>query len=253
LYDITSEKVRKARKRLFLLDYDGTLVDISPEISGGCPPATLIELLDKLNGVRGLEIVIITGRSVASIEDQVGALNINIIAEHGGMFREGRIWKTLADDDLKWKSKVRPVLERYLYDNPGSIIENKGFSIAWHYRNMNDFDGERISRALINDLLEFSVSYELNIIDGKKVVEVLSSKIGKGFAAQYLIRNGTYDYILSIGDDKTDENMFEALSTVERADTVKVGEGKTSARYVLSDVGEVKLYLSAILREMENN
>ncbi len=92
-----------------------------------------------------------------------------------------------------------------------------------------------------------SFSYNFKILDGNKVVEIKSDEIGKGKAAKDIIEKDNYDFILSIGDDQTDEEMFEFLLTHPGAITIKVGEGNTTAKYLLENADNVVKLLKRLL------
>jgi trehalose 6-phosphate synthase/phosphatase len=92
---------------------------------------------------------------------------------------------------------------------------------------------------LINLLLKVIDAYDLKLLDGNKVVEVMSKEIGKAKAAKRLIEQNDYDFILSIGDDITDEEMFNYLLFNDNAVTIKVGDGETAAKKRLDSVEEV--------------
>ena len=90
-------------------------------------------------------------------------------------------------------------------------------------------------------------SYNFKVLDGNKVVEIKSDENGKGRAAKYFVEQGDYDFILSIGDDKTDEEMFEFFLNHPEAITIKVGEGNTMAKYLLESVDQVIKLLNRLL------
>lgn len=92
-----------------------------------------------------------------------------------------------------------------------------------------------------------NLSHNFKILDGNKVVEIKSNEIGKGKATKYLVERENYDFILSIGDDKTDEEMFEFLMSHPEAITIKVGEGNTMAKYLLANVKLVIKLLKRLL------
>ncbi len=241
------EKYRKAGKKLILLDYDGTLVDYASLPEDAVPSEKLLDSLLTLNTPPDTKVVIITGRSFADMENFMGDLPVDIIAEHGAIIRENGTWRQLLRDSGKWKAKVQPVLEHFIEDCPGAFVEEKDFSLAWHYRNMEQEAGMAASRALIGELEKTIGDLGLRVTDGKKVVEVKCGDIHKGKGTEYLTDKVHYDFILSIGDDKTDEDMFAALAGKPEAFTIKVGKGETLARYRLTSVREVIVLLNELL------
>ena len=132
-----------------------------------------------------------------------------------------------------------PIFDRITLTCPNSFVEEKQYSLTWHYRNALSESGHAHSRELIRTLRDSAFSYNLRIIDGNKIVEVLSKDIDKGKAVRKVMKQKKYDYVLSIGDDQTDEDMFCALSDYDNAYTIKVGKGITFAKYRLASVSEV--------------
>ncbi|HZG00290.1 MAG TPA: trehalose-phosphatase, partial [Chitinophagales bacterium] len=119
----------------------------------------------------------------------------------------------------------------------GSFVEEKDHTLAWHYRNVNPELGFTRSRALIESLHLFIRNAQLQVIDGNKVVEVRVAGVDKGGAARHFIDNEENDFVLAVGDDKTDEDMFRAL--VERGVTIKVGPGHSLAQHSLPQQRDV--------------
>jgi len=243
--DLT-EKAKMAVNKLILLDFDGTLVDFTPDAANVVPSKELLTLLQRIAEASDNQLIIITGRTHEDIDRLVGHLPIGIVAEHGAMIRENNQWKKLLDGNSYWKQEVFPIVSRFSIISPNSFIEEKNFSLAWHYRNVETVTGKANSRALIKELQKVASRYDLKILDGKKVVEIVSKNISKGLAAQYLIKNKKYDFILSIGDDITDEDMFEVLIKNKNAFTVKIGPGPTFAKYKLNTIQQVILLLEQL-------
>lgn len=241
------ENFRKAKSKLILLDYDGTLVDYKMAPHEATPSKKLLASLLKLNDSPNTKVAIITGRPYLEIDGFVGHLPIDIVAEHGAMVRENDDWIELIQDNGGWKKDIFPVLDRFTGICKGSFIEEKRFSLAWHYRNAEQETGFSASRELIEALIEKIRKPGLKITDGNKVVEIKKKEIDKGKGTQYLLDKNRYDYILSIGDDKTDEDMFDVLANNKRAFTIKVGKGDTSAKYRLDTVQNVIELLNELL------
>jgi trehalose 6-phosphate synthase/phosphatase len=122
---------------------------------------------------------------------------------------------------------------------PGSFIEEKLFSLTWHYRNAEGETGNICSKELISNLEKHIHAHNFKILNGNKAVEIISKKISKGKAVKQIIEQNHHDYILAIGDDVTDEDMFEVLLHNNHADTIKVGNGITAAKNKLDNVNEV--------------
>jgi trehalose 6-phosphate synthase/phosphatase len=234
------KKYRSATSRVILLDYDGTLVDYTPVPDSSGLSDSLSVILKKLSETPQTAVYIITGRGYQDIDKIFYDLPVDIIAEHGAMIREGGIWKNQINSNSEWKETVYPILDEIASSCPKSFVEEKSFSLAWHYRNAEFHSGSEQSRKLISRLEKIIHLYNLKILDGNKVVEIMPSYIGKGNAVKKLLEQNNFDFILSIGDDVTDEEMFEHLLHISNAYTIKVGKGETFARYKLSGINDVK-------------
>lgn len=233
------EAFGKAKVRLILLDYDGTLVDYTPVPATATLPENVSRLLQQLSLLPGTEIFIITGRSYKDIENLIGHLPVNIIAEHGAMVRELATWKREVEDDGIWKDTVRPLFNQVTRLCPHSYIEEKIYSLTWHYRAADPVSGFVNSRKLIEMLYNIIPSLGLKLLDGNKVVEVMKSAVGKGGAVKRLIGDENCNFILAIGDDATDEEMFDYFKPDKNAFTIKVGIGNTNAGIRFAGVSDV--------------
>jgi trehalose 6-phosphate synthase/phosphatase len=240
------DKYRKQGKKLILLDYDGTLVTYRPKPEQALPSESLLDILQRLAGRRETELIIISGRDHQDIDTLLGDLPIKIIAGHGALMKENGIWKNQVSDEIMWKETIKPILLHMSLKCPDSFIEDKHFSLAWHYRNTDHKSAYGYSRQLIKQLEKFSERLGLKILDGNKVVEIMPEEIGKGIAVEKLLAGEKYDFILSIGDDVTDEEIFELLAGVKEAVTIKVGNGSTHAKYSFSSVEDVVLLLKLL-------
>lgn len=232
-------KYSNANRRLILLDYDGTLVNhtMIPETTR--VTGQLHDVLIKLIAELRTDVFIITGRPYNEIDEILVCIPINIIAEHGAMIKINGKWNNQINKNDSWKETVVPVLTSITSECPGSFIEEKIFSLAWHYRNAKPESGRTYSKKIIGNLENSVQPGELKILYGNKVVEIMPREIGKGNAVKKLFEQNNYDFILSIGDDATDEEVFEFFSNNTNAFTVKVGKRKTFARYNLNRVNDV--------------
>jgi trehalose 6-phosphate synthase/phosphatase len=135
----------------------------------------------------------------------------------------------------EWMNHILPLLEGFIDRTPGSFIEKKEASIAWHFRKSPPELAEKRVVEL-NTLLYSLISDGLQILNGNKVIEVKNSRINKGFAAVKIVEK-KHDFIFAIGDDTTDEYLFEELP--EMAFTIKVGSKNTVAKYNISNIKKV--------------
>ena len=135
-------------------------------------------------------------------------------------------------------------MESYADRTPGAFVEEKSYSLAWHYRKVETGLGMLRAHELIDSLKNFSSTYGLQLLDGDKVVEIRSAEVNKGRATLNILDNNHYDFILAIGDDRTDEDTFEALPRT--AITIKVGDGMSAAHYYVKQWQEVRMLLGSL-------
>ncbi|GAB6147653.1 bifunctional alpha,alpha-trehalose-phosphate synthase (UDP-forming)/trehalose-phosphatase [Stetteria hydrogenophila] len=245
-----AEKFCRAENKLLLLDYDGTLVPIRDAPDKSEPDKELLQILSKLASLPGVEVVVISGRDRGTLSRWFNGLDITLVAEHGAWIKRRRgEWTLIEPVSAEWKKEVRRILEMYVERTPGSFIEEKDYSIAWHYRRVRTDLGEARAKELKDVLLSLLASFNLDVLEGKKVIEIRSAGIGKDRAVLRLIQEGKWDAILAIGDDKTDEEMFAALPP--KAYTIRVGLEPSNARYNLRNHVEVRKLLEAIIQACE--
>jgi trehalose 6-phosphate synthase/phosphatase len=225
------------KKRLFLLDYDGSLVPFSEDYEGAKPKQSLIDLLSNLSSNPHNEVVVISGREAEELEHWFGKLPISLVAEHGAATKKsGQKWKTIEKADNTWKQLLLPSLVKFADTTPGASVEVKPHSLVWHYRAASIYHAQK-NIVVIKQALRPTLKREgLELLQGNKVLEIKNPKVDKGEAAQIWLKK-PYDFILAIGDDVTDESLFAVLPD----DTygIKIGRGSTHAPYRLASYKEV--------------
>ena len=228
---------RQAKKRLLLLDYDGSLVPFTEDYKAARPPKALIQLLETLSADQATDLVLISGRSAEDLQAWFGHLPINLVAEHGATVKSarGKSWQTIEKVDTQWKKLLQPVLEKYAGLAPGAIVEVKPHSLVWHYRAASPYYAQKYAVILKRVLKPALKKYGLELLQGNKVLEIKNPRITKGMAAQRWLRRD-YGFILAIGDDITDEDLFSALPLA--AHSIRVGHGRTGAHYRLASSKE---------------
>lgn len=243
---ITNRFKRAPRRHLFL-DYDGTLVPFSKHPKLAVPNQELISLLRRIATDPNTHVTIISGRDSETLQEWFDDLPVNLVAEHGASVRlKNGEWSHQGQIDQSWKAVMRPTMELYAQRSPGSFLEEKMHTLAWHYRNVLPDLGFIRSRELLDNLHHLVRNTPLQIIDGNKVIEVRVSGVDKGSVAKKFLQSQPYDFILAVGDDKTDEDMFKALTDI--AITVKIGPGHTAAQFSLANQSEVINLLNQLIK-----
>jgi trehalose 6-phosphate synthase/phosphatase len=242
------EKFHESHQRLLLLDYDGTLVGFARHPKEATPDKRLLSLLQQLTSIPNTQIAIISGRDAKTLETWFSNIPAYLIAEHGASIkRPDDSWEIADAVDQSWKHLIRPTLEMFSKRCAGSFIEEKNHTLAWHYRKVEGELGFTRSRELLDNLFHLVRNVQLQVIDGNKVIEVRISGIDKGAAAKRIVQEGSYDFVMAIGDDKTDEDMFRALA--DKAVTVKVGPGHSVAAYYIKSQQDVIRFLNELVSE----
>lgn len=233
-YKIISD-YQNSNNRILFLDYDGTLVSFAKYPELATINKNTLGIIKKLSADPKNQIVIISGRTRDFLERQFSGVDVTLVAEHGYFIKiAGGNWESEIRTDLKWKEIVLPILNQYVSRCNGTFIEEKAGSIAWHYRNADsDFAQLRLNelRDDLSEIIRHKTDFE--ILEGNKVLEVKSGKYDKGQAANNLMKNKDFDFILAAGDDKTDEFLFKKLPV--SAYTIRVGLSPSIAKYNVSD------------------
>ena len=236
---------RASSRRGLLLDYDGTLVPFQNDPKLAQPDEELAQLLATLAADPANQVGIVSGRSRSDLDRWFGRLPIALIAEHGVWLRakntDWRMLKTLTKD---WKERVRPILQLYVDRLPGAMLEEKEFSLGWHYRAADPELASVRASELLDDLAGYTRNIDVQVLEGNKVLEIRNTGVTKGTAAIEWLGGTIPEFLLAIGDDWTDEDLFRALPP--SAHSVRVGLAQTAARYHLGNHTAVR----RLLREL---
>jgi trehalose 6-phosphate synthase/phosphatase len=238
---------RRAEDLLVLLGYDGTLVHLASAPSRAVPDPALRDLLVRLAARPATKVHLVSGRTREALDRWFGELPIGLHAEHGLWSRAGpgSPWVPRRDVPQGWRERLRPIFEQYVARTPGSFLEEKTGSIAWHYRAADVEFGALQAKELRLDLLELLANSPFEVLHGEKVVELRLFGVNKGLVVAPLLREGAPAGILALGDDRTDEDLFAALPA--EAFTVHVGPAPSMARYRLPDPPAARALLRALL------
>lgn len=241
---------RRAKHRLLLLDYDGTLVPFADRPRDAVPPLSLLAILQKLALSRVDRVALVSGRPRAELQRWFhGVTGLWLAAEHGALLREpaGGQWIPLgAARPSGWKGALRPVLEEAVEEAPGSFIEEKEYSLVWHYRAADPETADAMVGPLIGRLEGRLAAAGLRVVPGQRSVEVRPATGGKGDVVGFMAAFGPADFRLAVGDDLTDEELFARLDAA--AWTVHVGAGPSLARFRLEGPAEVRDLLDVLAR-----
>ena len=230
---------KAAKRRLIILDYDGTIKPFtsSHSVAAGRPPLHLTLLLARLTQRRSTQLAVVSGRPAKALTTWFRGLRIDLAAEHGARVRRRGKWKQLPNTLSPARADVLRILQRYTDSTPGSEIEEKDYALTWHYRNVLPEQAYNRAVKLRQELLQTIDPAIASVHMGNKVVEVKQKNVNKGVVVDELISEYKPDFILCIGDDYTDEDMFQAVG--DQGYTFKVGSGETAATYRVNGVEDV--------------
>lgn len=235
----------KSNKRLLLLDYDGVLREFVNDPAAAKPTPAVRKILKRLSENSANDVVVISGRSKQELDQWFGHMHVALAAEHGAFFRRagGKKWHRTSQVDPGWKKPVKALFDYYASDTPGALVEQKNTSLVWHYRAASPYHAQKSLVAIRRLLKPLLKRFGLTAKEGNKIMEVHPADISKGRVAQeWLIHD--HDFVLAIGDDITDEDMFAAVPA--GAYSIKVGRGQTAARFRVKNVAEVVSLLNSL-------
>jgi trehalose 6-phosphate synthase/phosphatase len=243
-----TEAYRNSSDRLIFLDYDGTLVPYANRAKDAVPTPELTRILRGLAAGAGNSVVIVSGREKAELDRWFGRIpGLWLAAEHGAVIRSPseRSWThSHANVTDEWKKDVHDVLEHFADRTPGSYVEEKEFSLVWHYRMADPEFGEWLANELNSTLDELLADTQLRAIHGRKNIEVKLIWATKADVLAHLKQEvPDFDFVLAAGDDKTDEDLFEKMSPDMWS--VHIGNEQTAARFRLRDFREMRELLAS--------
>ena len=222
------------------LDLDGTLIEIAPSPDAVAPTARLQALLGRLPAAVGNAVAIVSGRPVAEVDRLLVPYRLAAAGIHGLERRSatGEVERMTVQTD--WIQGALKCMESFVASHPGLILENKGVSLALHYRRRPELE---------NTVQDFVAGLDLpadvEALRGRKVVEVKSRGMNKGEAIRAFMSEPPFMGRIPVfaGDDVTDESGFRMVNELGGV-SVKVGDGSTVANWRLSGVSDVLDWLS---------
>lgn len=230
-------KYRTAHSRLLLLDYDGTLkhfVD-TPGTAAAKPDNDLLELIGTLTKQPNTKVVITSGRTKDTMEKWFGKFpRLGLVAEHGAWVKDHGEWVKESSGFDK-RPYIR-MMRKFALRTAGAIVDAKDFGVVWHYRRVSPELAFVRNGELRNELQHLAEHTDIGVYDGRKIIEIKPKNLHKGVLAREFTDRYPSDFILAVGDDYTDEQMFEALPP--QAYSIKIGPGATNAKYQVSHLGK---------------
>jgi trehalose 6-phosphate phosphatase len=221
---------------LLAFDFDGTLAPIVANPREAAVPLAVGRRLAALAEV--LPVAIVSGRSVHDVKGRLSFCPAFVIGNHGA---EG--WDSAADQELKpLFDEVRALLaaQRDVLDELGVVVEDKGLSVALHYRIARD---RAAAKAFVKVLLT-KLASPLAVSFGKCVANITAVNApDKGVALHRLVRQAKAHSAVFVGDDSNDEPAFSSAESHWL--TVRIGNRVrgSKARFYLDDHAQVATFL----------
>jgi trehalose 6-phosphate phosphatase len=235
------------RSTALFLDIDGTLVGHADRPGDVRIDAPLRDLVGRLRRATGGALALISGRSIADIDALFSPSRFALAGQHGA---ERRSADGSFHRHAPLAARLRAPAEelgRLLRAHPGLLLEDKGESLALHYRGNPPLAGlvEGAARRVVDGLGD---AFELQ--PGKFVLEVKPSGKDKGTAIAEFMAEAPFAgrVPVFVGDDLTDELGFEWVN-LRGGHSVKVGAGPTRAQWRLADAAAVRRWLSRFAAE----
>jgi trehalose 6-phosphate phosphatase len=231
--------VARSEVLLVACDFDGTLSPIISDPSAAAPDPRVMEPLRGLAALPATPVLVISGRAREDVEKRLGSRppGIAVIGSHGAESGAGRRTK-IHPDIAVFTERLGSVVDRF----PGSELEVKPFSVAFHLRNVVEGEQARVREEAMDRVGPLAA----HVKEGKKVLEFMAVAADKGRALEaYRVTCGA-SATFFVGDDVTDEAVFRVLASGDVG--VKVGPGPTAARYRVAGQADVAGLLTTLLR-----
>ncbi|XP_058201755.1 probable alpha,alpha-trehalose-phosphate synthase [UDP-forming] 11 [Rhododendron vialii] len=252
---IVSAYNKTKSSRLILLDYDGTMM---PQGSvDKSPSEEVIKVLNGLCNDPQNVVFIVSGRGKDSLSKWFSPCEkLGLSAEHGFFtrWRRDSAWEScMLAMDFDWKKIALPVMEHYTEATDGSFIEQKESALVWHHQEADPDFGMWQAKELLDHLESVLANDPVVVKRGQHIVEVKPQGVSKGVVVESLIetmraRGKLPDFVLCVGDDRSDEDMFEtiarsvsnpSLPATAEVFACTVGQKPSMAKYYLEDTSEV--------------
>ncbi|KAF9621580.1 hypothetical protein IFM89_023154 [Coptis chinensis] len=251
-----------ATNRAILLDYDGTVM---PQTSiDKTPSEEVISIINTLCDDAKNSVFIVSGRGKGSLGKWFSPCKkLGIAAEHGYFLRwsGNEEWETCGHgSDFGWIQMAEPVMKLYTEATDGSSIETKESALVWHHQDADPGFGSTQAKEMLDHLESVLANEPVAVKRGQFIVEVKPQGVSKGLVAEKIFTSMAEsgkqaDFVLCIGDDRSDEDMFEIIGNALNRGILSpntsvfactVGQKPSKAKYYLDDTTEVITMLEAL-------
>ncbi|XP_050265987.1 alpha,alpha-trehalose-phosphate synthase [UDP-forming] 5 [Quercus robur] len=256
---------KRTKSRAILLDYDGAMM-----LPGSITTTANTEVVGILNSLcqdPKNVVFLVSGKGRNTLTEWFSACeNLGLAAEHGYFVRTNHEadWETCVSvPDFDWKQIAEPVMQLYTETTDGSTIETKESALVWSYQYADPDFGSCQAKELLDHLESVLANEPVSVKSGQHIVEVKPQGVNKGIVAEHLLstmqqKGMLPDFVLCIGDDRSDEDMFEvilsardSLSPVAEVFACTVGQKPSKAKYYLEDTTEIVRMLQGLANASE--
>lgn len=215
-------ELRQRKKRLFILEYEGTLCHPAALPDLAAPSVSIRRFLQRLCADRRNLVYLMSGRSAETLEGWFGDLDIGMVSEQGCAIQHPgeTIWEpTIEIDDQSWRASVLPILQYFTERTPGSHLEQKERTITWHFRDADPMFGSWQAKELQLLLAESCLNLPVEVISGLKHLELRPIGASRVGALQKILSKTSedLDFTFAMGSDKADEDLFSFLNQYVRS------------------------------------
>jgi trehalose-phosphatase len=245
--------ILEASSIFLFLDFDGTLTEIAPRPGDVHLSSQRRKYLQALLAIPGLSVAVISGRPIADLQRLIGLDELYYVGNHGlewsppgGSKSSHAIDKPVTDALQSIHNRLRPVLA----DRKGVYLEDKGTTLALHYRMASEDTALTVKSEFVRAVHQHQQGgLGLEILAGKEVVEAKPTAANKGDAAAYLLEQyGPEAFPVYCGDDFTDEVAFHRLDKTGLTILVAETPRPTAASFFLRSPNEVYEFLRLLIR-----
>ncbi|EEF34729.1 trehalose-6-phosphate synthase, putative [Ricinus communis] len=259
---------KRTKNRAILLDYDGTMMLPGPISTA--PNTEVFGILNHLCRDPRNVVFIVSGKDRETVTEWFSSCDkLGVAAEHGYFVRPNHHadWETcISVPDFDWKQIAEPVMKLYTETTDGSAIETKESALVWNYQYADPDFGSCQAKELLDHLESVLANEPVSVKSGQHIVEVKPQGVNKGLVAERLLETMQQkgmlpDFVLCIGDDRSDEDMFEvimsaragpSLSPVAEVFACTVGQKPSKAKYYLEDTSEILRMLQGLANASEH-
>ncbi len=228
------------------LDIDGTLLELAERPDAARPDRAVTRLLPALREALGGAFALVTGRSISDVDRLFPGMALPVAGQHGCERRDAQGTLHLHAPSPDTLAQLRTLFTAFAQSHDGVLLEDKGHSLAIHYRQAPNLAGY-VHKTVRETVAATGVKgYQLQ--PGKCLLELRPDGRDKGTAIVDFMDEPPFRgrRPVFVGDDRGDEHGFAVVDTL-RGRSIKVGRGRTRARYRLEDVTAVRRWLDALL------